>query len=120
MVYEPFKLKRQIGTTKKYCHFLASAHNLRRMVIRLVQLHADSGSCEHSSCFADPVDAYRRVADLISFCEYLHARSRGDRVYCNVRHFRVLKHRFFVLADRAYRSSLRHGYTTAAFLRALR
>lgn len=120
MVYEPRKLHQLLRSPKKFVSFVAIAWNLRRVVIRLAQLHADSSSaCEHSSCFTDIVDACRLAREAIARCEHFMRLSRGDRVYRDDRSFPYLRRKLFLLADRAYRSSLRHGYQTVTFLREL-
>ena len=121
MVYEPFEVRRFAKHGLYFADVHRKARSLKRFVIRLAILHRDS-ACVCSSCFDSVTSAVQLVQDLIKFIEFF--MNTWARFYNytqrQIRCLKVCKHKLFRLMDRAYRSSLRHGFTADTFLREFR
>ena len=113
MVYEPHGVRKFLTRGKCFAVVSWKAVALKKVVIRLALIHRKSSACDCSACFDDVISAVKSVQDLIDFFKlsFLTADSGNYN-----RRLDVYKHRLWRLTDRAYRSSLRHGYNTQTFL----
>ena len=116
MVYEPFKVRKYVYRGDCFTVVLLKALALKKLVIKLASIHRKSNTCDSSECFHDVISVVKSVQDLIDFCDNLHF------LYAYGTHkdeLKVCKYKLWRLTDRAYRSSLRHGYNARTFLNGL-
>lgn len=122
MVYEPLDVRLFAKHGLYFGDVHRKARSLKRLVIRLAILHREN-PCECSACFDSVTSAAQLSQDLVKFIEY--SMNTTHRPFYNYtsrqqKALKVCKHRLWRLMERAYRSSLRHNYTTETFLRDLK
>lgn len=114
MVYEPRDVRKFVTRGKCFAVVSWKAAALKKIVIRLALIHRESNTCDCSVCFDDVIFAAKSVQDLIELFK-LSFLTIDSGNYS--RQLDVYKHRLWRLTDRAYRSSLRHGFNTQTFLK---
>lgn len=121
MAYEPFDVRQFARQGLYFGDVHRKARSLKRLVIRLAILHRET-PCECSACFDSVTSAAQLAQNLVKFIEFSMNSARGRFYNYTARQqksLKVCKHRLWRLMERAYRSSLRHNYTTETFLRDL-
>lgn len=90
---------------------------LKQIVIKLARIHRESNICDCSACFDDVISAVKSIQDLIDLFKLsLLTAVYGQYTESEKLQLEVYKHKLWRLTERAYRSSLRHGYTARTFL----